>query len=72
MDERELIRRWVDTWKRAGPELEAIWRREVCETDNAQAIAALESAFNHATRTFPSQSCSGLVEMQRIFQKLRR
>ena len=71
MDEREMLRQWVETWKRAGPELEAIRRREIREADNAQVIEALESAFNHATRTFPSRTSSGMIEMQRILQKLR-
>jgi hypothetical protein len=28
MDEREAMRRWVETWNLAGPELEAIRRKE--------------------------------------------
>ncbi|MEO5925187.1 MAG: hypothetical protein ABIR70_15305 [Bryobacteraceae bacterium] len=65
------ILRWVQTWKEAGPELEAIRREEVRVADNVKAIASLEDAFNHATRSMPPRASSGLVEMQRIFTKLR-
>ena len=72
MDERDATRRWVETWKQAGPELEAIRRREVRDADNLQVLAALESAFNHALRTMPPRPTSGMVEMQRLFAKLPR
>lgn len=65
------IRRWVETWKRAGPELEAIRREEIRTADNVKALAALEDAFNHATRTMPPRETSGMVEMQKYFAKLR-
>ena len=72
MDEREMMRRWVEAWKLAGPELEAIRRREVREADNLEDLAALEGAFNHALETMPARESSGLVEMQKWFAKLRR
>ena len=70
-DERELVRRWGNTWKQAGPELEAIRRREVSEMDSATALAALEDAFNRATRNMPPRHSSGMVEMQRLLRKLQ-
>ena len=72
MDEREQIRRWVQTWKEAGPELEAIRRREIAEADTRHDLELLEGAFNHGVRTSPPTTTSGLVEMQRYFAKLRR
>lgn len=72
MDEQELIRRWVETWEKAGPELEAIRRREIREADNVAVLASLESAFNDALRRFPPEPWSGLVEMQEYFAKLRK
>lgn len=70
--ERELLRRWVDTWREAGPVLEAIRHREIREADNLQVLASLEGAFNHALRTMPPRESSGLVEMQKWFAKLPR
>lgn len=71
MDERETIERWVRTWKEAGPQLEAIRRREIQEADNLKVLASLEGAFNHALRTLPPRPSSGLVEMQAWLAKLR-
>jgi hypothetical protein len=72
MEERELMRRWVQTWSEAGPELEAIRRREIREADNLKVLELLEPAFNHAVRTMPPRPSSGLVEMQHWLAKLRR
>jgi hypothetical protein len=52
MDEREAMRRWVETWKEAGPALEAIRRKEIEKIDVHKHLAALEGAFNHATGRF--------------------
>jgi hypothetical protein len=49
MEERELVRRWVETWKEAGPVLEAIRRQEVQQADNVKVLASLECAFNQET-----------------------
>jgi hypothetical protein len=70
MDEQEQMRRWVATWKQAGPELEAIRRREIREADNLEILQSLESSFNYAVR-LPPRPSSGMVEMQRLFAKLR-
>ena len=72
MDEREAMRRWVETWKLAGPELEAIRRKEIEKINVLESLAALEGAFNYATRNVPPDDSPGLVEMQRWFAKLRR
>jgi hypothetical protein len=71
MEERELMRRWVETWKRAGPELEAIREREIREADNVRVVAILRGAMNLAAK-LPARPSSGLVEMQRLFAKLGR
>jgi hypothetical protein len=70
MSERDLIRRWAQTWKQATPELEAIRRREVAESDNLHVLALLEDAFNSALETTPLRSSSGLVDLQRLLAKL--
>jgi hypothetical protein len=72
MNEHEITRRSVEAWKEAGPQLEAIRRREIRDADNLQVLAVLESAFNHALRNMPARQSSGLVEMQKWFAKLRR
>jgi hypothetical protein len=72
MDERKDLRRWVRTWKDAGPELEAIRRREIREADNLEVLGILEEAFNHALATLPPRPSSGMVEMQAWFRKVPR
>jgi hypothetical protein len=72
VDDAEITRRWVQNWKQAGPELEAIRRREIAEGDNLHILALLEDAFNHALMTLPPRPSSGLVEMQHWLAKLRQ
>lgn len=71
MNDREALRRWVETWKLAGAELEAIHRREIAAADNLAILASLEGAFNQALRDLPPRKSSGMVEMQRLLAKLR-
>jgi hypothetical protein len=72
MEERETMRRWVQAWKEAGPQLEAIRRQEIRQADNLKVLAMLECAFNHAVREMPLRPSSGLVEMQEWLAKLGR
>jgi hypothetical protein len=71
LPDRELMRRWVETWRQAGPELEEIRRREIEATDSAVAIRQL---FGSAPPPWdlPPRTTSGLVEQQAWFAKLRR
>jgi hypothetical protein len=71
-EELERIRRWVGIWKKAGPELEAIRRRDIAETDTPRALALLEEAFNQAVQSQPPRPTSGMVEMQKWLAKLPR
>jgi hypothetical protein len=72
MEEREMVRRWVEDWKEAGTELEAIRHQEIRQADNLKVLAMLECAFNHAVRERPPRFSSGLVEMQEWLAKLGR
>lgn len=72
MTEQEMIRRWAQTRKQVGPELEKIRLREVRDEDDLLSLRILASAFNHATSTEPPSGSSGLIEMQRHLAKLRR
>ena len=72
MQQGDMLRRWVQTWKQAGADLEVIRRREIREADNNLVLASLESAFNHAVRSLPPRPTSGMVEMQKILARLRK
>lgn len=67
-----MMRRWVETWKRAGPELELIRLREVRDEDTRLSLQLLAGAFDHAVRNNPPDESPGMVEMQRLFAKLPR
>jgi hypothetical protein len=74
-EDRELLRRWVETWRRAGLELEDIRRREIEALDTPEATReAIRQLFGSeaAFRNLPPRMTSGLVEQQAWFAKLRR
>ena len=73
MSEKELIRKWIETWRLAGPEFEAIRRRELEEMTDAQACeAALDLLRFPMPPDLPPRTGSGLIEQQRWFAKLRQ
>jgi hypothetical protein len=63
-------RRWVETWKLAGADLEQLRRKDIRELDTYRTIALLcgEADYTRPPRA-PGPS-SGLVEQQRWFMKL--
>jgi len=65
------MRRWVETWRRAGPELDEIRCREIQATDTREAIRQLLGSAA-AFQDLPPRTTSGLVEQQAWFGKLRR
>lgn len=72
MTEREAVRKWAQTWKEYGPELEKIRLREARDEDNLLSLKLLTPAFEQAARASPPDESSGFVEMQRHLAKLRR
>ena len=68
MTDEEKIKKWVETWKRAGPALERIkaqelreWKYDPVMVDDLLEVGLL----------FPApRPMTGLVEQQRIFGKL--
>jgi hypothetical protein len=72
MTEKDANRRWAQTWKEFGPELEKMRLREVRDEDNLLSLRLLARAFKHATTSHSPEESSGLVEMQRYLAKLRQ
>jgi len=72
MTEKDMVRRWAQTWKVYGPELEKIRLRQVRDADNLLSLQLLSRAFNQETSKHPPRESSGLVEMQRHLAGLRR
>jgi hypothetical protein len=67
-----LGRRWVQTWKDAGPRLEAIRRRELRDVDPYDAISRLCGPADYHVAPRAPRPGSGLVEQQRLFSLGRR
>ena len=63
---------WIETWRKAGPELARIRREEIRHADTREAIETLDDASESAFRLIPARVCSGFVEQQRWFLKAMR
>ena len=65
-----LCRRWVETWRRAGEELECLRRAEIESSDTREAIRQMVGS-DSPTLPPPSPT-SGLVEQQAWFARIQR
>jgi hypothetical protein len=70
MGELSLIDRWVKAWKSAGPELQAVRRREAATVPIHLAIHQLFDGMDSVLLARSSDS-SGLVEQQMWFSRIR-
>ncbi len=68
-EERARLKLHVETWRRAGPELEAIRKRELQTTDVRKAIHQLFGD-GKLVQNWPRLTTSGLVEQQAWFAKI--
>jgi hypothetical protein len=69
--ERERLKQWVETWKRAGPELERIRREELRAFQYEKNMALIDSLLQVGCDHRVPRATSGLVEQQRRFRRLR-
>ena len=66
------LRKWAETWARAGMELEAMKRRELqAMSDEDAKAAALDLLSMPLPEDLPPRAGSGLVEQQRWFAAIR-
>lgn len=71
-DEREKLREYVNRWKETGEFLEKLRREEAKNLQIADDILSLADASESALRFYPPKQTSGLIEMQRLFAKLKK
>lgn len=71
VEERARAQKWVDAWRRAGPELERMRRDDIRHADTARSIPAFDGLFEGAIRDFPAKLTSGLVEQQCCFRRAK-
>ena len=62
---------WVKQWEETGRRLEEIRLLELRSTDTAAAILAFAGLDVRAAELYPPPPTSGLVEMQKLFKRLR-
>ncbi|MGI8435321.1 MAG: hypothetical protein ACR2NX_00205 [Chthoniobacterales bacterium] len=74
--EKEQMRAWVENWKRVGPELEAIKRRELRamteEEGTRRALRLMEARLEPRWRAPERRAASGLIDQQSWFMKFRQ
>ena len=68
----ELGKRWVETWRLAGEDLERIHRKELRELDTYRTIELLCGPADYTHPPRAPKPTSGLVEQQHWFMKARR
>lgn len=66
------LQAFVDAWRIAAPELEAMRTRELREVDVPAALEQLSGMVDSAVFLEALGDSPGIVEMQRIFARLRR
>ena len=67
----EDLKRWAETWERAGRELALLRRRELENmTDEQVKAAALDLLTMPLPEGLPERRESGLVDQQRLFSRL--
>jgi len=72
LSDDEKIRAWVDAWRRAAPVLEEERRRRLRALGPEEAAAAIDALFDLGVSLARPRATTGLVEQQRLFQKVRR
>lgn len=70
--DKDSYRRYVENWKRTGPELERIRREELRAMDARADLAGLDALADIGLRFGKPRTSSGLVEMQKWFRELAR
>lgn len=73
MDERERaqIKRWVETWRKAGPALAAIEREDLRRMTDDERRRAIEAVMSLAPVCTEPRPTSGLVDFQKWLAKMR-
>jgi len=69
-DEKNVLREWVEQWRRREEALEPVRRDEIKQVNTEQSILILEDAFQQAIRQNTVQRDSGLVEMKHWLNRL--
>ena len=69
-----LRKRWVETWRRAGEELERLRRAEIASIDTREAIRQIfgSDVASHGPALPAPSPTSGLIEQQAWFTRIQK
>jgi len=70
--ETSSIKSWIQRWRETGEVLSELKLDEFQRSDASEIFLSLTDASEAALIAYPPKLTSGLVEMQRIFRKLRK
>ena len=70
--EKQKLKQWVETWKRAGPMLEQFRYEELRAFRHEQNVELVAGVLELGHQFAQPRPTSGLVEQQRLFGRLRR
>jgi hypothetical protein len=72
--DNSLRRRWVETWRRAGEELEGLRRAEIESIDTREAIRQIfgSDGASHGPALPAPSPTSGLIEQQAWFARIQK
>ena len=68
----ESTKKWVEAWKKAGPELERIRRNELRKVSTQKALMILSDMFESCRLHFKPRPTSGLIQQQAWFRRFRK
>lgn len=71
-DSADELRRWAEAWKLAGEVLEEEKRHRLARMDEAAAQRTIRFLSSDEPLWFDAEAPPGLVEQQRLFQRLAR
>ncbi|MBU4184632.1 MAG: hypothetical protein KKC23_00210 [Proteobacteria bacterium] len=70
--DRDRIKKWVETWKRAGSALDEVKRRELRAYNYFENQALVDEMLQWAVDHQKIRLTTGMVEQQRLFMKMRK
>lgn len=74
MTKKELaaMKEWIANWRETGPIMERLRVKEYRASNLAETLLSLSDVTEASLRAHPPKPTSGIIEMQRLFAKLRK
>ena len=70
--DKKQIKKWVETWKRAGRALDKVKRQELRAYDYSKNQAIVDKMLQWAVDHQKVRLTTGLAEQQRLFMKMKK